>query len=149
MNAGPEHRLRELGLELPDLRPPAGNYRPWTRVGDLLYLAGQGSDGFEGRVGADLDLATGRAAAERCMLNLLAQTRAALDTLDRVGHIVKVTGFVCCAEDFRQQPAVIDGATDLLVEVFGEQRGRPARSAIGVYALPLGFAVEVEMIVAT
>ncbi len=149
MIGGAEHRLREMGLELPEPRPPAGNYVPWTRAGDLVYLAGQGSTGYVGRVGDDLDIATGQAAARSAMLNLLTQTHAALTSLDRVGHIVKVTGFICCTPDFRDQPAVLDGATDLLVEVFGDDRGRPARSAIGVAALPLGFAVEVEMIVAT
>jgi enamine deaminase RidA (YjgF/YER057c/UK114 family) len=142
-------RLRELGLELPAPRPPAGNYQPWTRAGDLLYLAGQGSTGTNGRLGRDLDVAGGYAGARSCMLNLLAQVENALGSLDRVGHIVKVNGYVCCTEDFAEHPAVMNGATDLLVELFGPDRGKPARSAVGVYALPAGFAVEVEMIVAT
>jgi enamine deaminase RidA (YjgF/YER057c/UK114 family) len=149
MIGGAENRLRELGLELPAPRPPAGNYVPFTRAGDLVYLAGQGSTGFHGRLGEDLDVEAGQAAAQSCMLNLLSQAHVALAALDRVGHVVKVNGFVCCTADFADHPAVLDGATNLLVELFGDQRGRPARSAIGVYALPKGFAVEIEMIVST
>jgi enamine deaminase RidA (YjgF/YER057c/UK114 family) len=147
--SGPEQRLRELGWELPQPAPPAGTYQPWTRAGDLLYLAGQVSTGYKGRLGADVDPATGRLAARAAMLNLLAQTHQALGSLDRVGHIVKVTGFVCCTSEFTGHSAVIDGATELLTELFGQERGRPARSAVGVAALPFGFAVELEMIVAT
>jgi enamine deaminase RidA (YjgF/YER057c/UK114 family) len=143
---GAETRLAELGLTLPGLRPRAGNYVGYVRSGDLLFLAGQGADGWVGRVGADLDVAAGREAARDCMLNLLAQTRDALGTLDRVARIVKLLGFVACTEDFRDCPAVIDGASDLLAELYGE-RGSHARSAIGCQALPLGFAVEIEMVV--
>ena len=147
--SGPEQRLRELGLELPAPPTPGGNYQPWTRAGDLLYLAAQVSTGYKGRLGADVDPDTGRLAGPRRMLNLLAHTEAALGTLDRVGHIVMVTGFVCCTDRFTGQAAVVDGATELLGELFGPERGRPARSAVGVSALPHGFAVEIEMIVAT
>ena len=94
--SGPEQRLRELGLELPAPPTPGGNYQPWTRAGDLLYLAAQVSTGYKGRLGADVDPDTGRLAARAAMLNLLAYTEDALGTLDRVGHIVMVTGFVCC-----------------------------------------------------
>lgn len=142
----PEERLAGLGLELPALRPKAGNYVGWVRTGDLLFLAGQGADGHVGRVGDDLTVQQGRLAARDCALNLLAQTRDALGSLDRVWRIVKLLGFVCCTESFRDAPQVIDGASDLLGEVFAD-RGRHARSAIGVQALPLGFAVEVEMVV--
>jgi enamine deaminase RidA (YjgF/YER057c/UK114 family) len=140
-----EARLRELGIELPALRRPAGNYVGWVRTGDLLFLSGQGADGFTGRVGADLGVADGRAAARACALNLLAQARDAVGSLDRVARVVKLLGFVACTDEFTAAPAVIDGASDLLAEVFGDG-GRHARSAIGVRALPLGFAVEVEMI---
>ena len=142
----PEQRLHELGLELPGLRPRAGNYVGYVRSGDLLFLAGQGADGWVGRVGADLTIEQGRAAAADCMLNLLAQTRDALGTLQRVQRIVKLLGFVACAEDFRDCPAVIDGASDMIAQLFGD-RGAHARSAIGCQALPLGFAVEIEMVV--
>lgn len=142
-----EARLAELGLTLPTLRPRAGNYVGWRRVGDLLFLAGQGADGWTGRVGADLDLDDGRAAARDCGLNLLAQSRAALGSLEAVAAVVKVTGFVACTPGFDRLPAVIDGASDLFVAVFGDA-GRHARSAIGVQQLPKGFAVEIEMVVA-
>jgi enamine deaminase RidA (YjgF/YER057c/UK114 family) len=142
----PEDRLAQLGLTLPGLRPRAGNYIGYVRSGDLLFLSGQGADGWVGQVGGDISLADGRLAARDCMLNLLAQTRDALGSLARVSRIVKLLGFVACPPEFRDCPAVIDGASDLLHELFGED-GAHARSAIGASALPLGFAVEIEMIV--
>lgn len=146
--ARPEEKLAELGLELPGLRPRAGNYVGWVRAGDLLFLSGQGADGWVGRLGATLSVAQGREAARDCALNLLAQTRDALGSLDRIERVVKLLGFVTCTEDFRDAPLVIDGASDLLHAVLGEERGAHARSAIGAQALPLGFAVEIEMVVA-
>jgi enamine deaminase RidA (YjgF/YER057c/UK114 family) len=142
----PEERLAELGLELPPLRRKAGNYVGWVRTGNLLFLAGQGADGHVGRVGDDLTVEQGRLAARDCALNLLAQTKDALGSLDQVWRIVKLLGFVVCTADFVDAPKVIDGASDLLSDVLAD-RGRHARSAIGAYALPLGFAVEVEMVV--
>lgn len=142
----PETRLTELGLTLPPLRPLAGSYVGWTAVGDLLFLAGQGADGCTGRVGADYTLEDGQHAAQECMLNLLAQTKSALGELDRVTRVVKVLGLVACTEDFTDLPLVMNGASDLLLDVFGD-RGRHARSAVGVQSLPFGFAVEIEMIV--
>ena len=141
-----EARLADLGVRLPALRPKAGNYVGWYQVGSLLFLAGQGADGWVGRVGRDYTLEQGRRAARDCALNLLAQTRDALGTLDAVAGIVKVQGFVACTEGYDDLPAVVNGASDLLIEVFGE-RGRHARTALGVLHLPKGFAVEVEMIV--
>ena len=143
----PESRLASLGLALPALRPAAGTYRGFVLAGDLLFLAGQGADGWTGRVGADLPHEQARTAARDCMLNLLAQTRAALGSLDRVRQVVKVLGFVACTEEFRDLPAVLDGASELLIAVFGEQVGGHGRSAVGVQALPKGFAVEIEMVV--
>lgn len=143
----PDARLADLGLGLPPLRPKAGNYVGWRRVGALLFLSGQGADGWTGRVGSDLALDQARTAARDCGLNLLAQTRAALGSLAAVETIVKVTGFVACTPAFTQVPEVIDGASDLFIEIFGEA-GRHARSAIGVQQLPKGFAVEIEMVVA-
>jgi enamine deaminase RidA (YjgF/YER057c/UK114 family) len=142
----PERRLAELGLELPALRPKAGLYEGWVRAGDLLFLSGQGADGWTGRVGHDLTEEEGRLAARDCAMNLLAQTRDALGSLNRVARVVKLTGFVACTPDFRSVPAVVDGASALLVDLFGD-RGRHARTAVGVVVLPLGFAVEVEMVV--
>jgi len=143
----PEARLEQLGLALPGLRPRAGNYVGYVRAGDLLYLSGQGADGWTGRVGEDLTVEQGREAARDCMLNLLAQTRDALGSLDRIAQVIKLLGFVVCTDDFRDCPKVIDGASDLLADILGD-RGRHARSAIGAQALPLGFAVEIEMVVA-
>ena len=141
----PEERLVERGLELPALRRPAGNYRGWMRAGDLLHLSGQGAEGHTGRLGADLTVIQGYAAARACALNLLAQARDALGALDPVAQVVQVRGFVACTAEFTEQPAVIDGASDLLAAVFGE-RGHHARTAIGVAALPRGFAVEVDAV---
>jgi enamine deaminase RidA (YjgF/YER057c/UK114 family) len=140
-------RLAELSLTLPPLRPAAGRYVGYVQAGDLLFLSGQGADGWVGRVGADLDLGQGRQAARDCMLNLLAQAGDALGgDWSRFARVIKILGFVACTEEFTQCPAVLDGASDLLTEIFGDT-GRHARSAIGVQSLPLGFAVEIEMIV--
>lgn len=141
-----EARLAELGLTLPALRPASGNYLSYVQVGKLLFLSGQGAEPWFGRVGDDLSLEDGQLAARDCMLNLLAQTKAALGSLERVERIVKLLGFVACSDDFRALPSVVNGASDLLVELFGEA-GRHARAALGMQALPLGFAVEIEMVV--
>lgn len=147
MSADPEHRrLAELGLELPPLRAKAGRYRGWTRAGDLLFLSGQGADGWTGRVGDTLSVTQGYQAARSCALNLLTQVQDAIGGLAGVRQVVQVRGYVTCTEDFEQAPAVVDGASDLFAAVFGE-RGEHARTAIGVQALPLGFAVEVDMVV--
>jgi len=118
-----------------------------VEVGNLLFLSGQGADGHRGRVGADMTLDEGRSAAHDCMLNLLAQVDDALDgAWERFVRPVKVLGFVACTEDFHDTPKVIDGASEMLIEVFGDA-GQHARSAIGAQSLPLGFAVEIEMVV--
>lgn len=143
-----ERRLAELGLTLPAPRPPAGNYRGWVRTGGLLVLSGQGADGHTGRLGAGLAVADGYTAARACALNLLAQVRAALRSLDAVERVVQLRGFVTSTQDFTDQPAVVDGASDLLVAVFGPDRGAHARTAVGVAALPRGFAVELDLVVA-
>ncbi len=148
-----DEQLRELGIELPPAPAPAANYVPFTREGNLLFIAGQvpfGPDGkleFVGKVGRDLDEAQGYQAARLCALNGLAQIAAALGSLDRVGRVLRVGGFVNCTEDFKNQPEVINGASDLLVEVFGE-KGKHARAAVGTNALPRGVATEVELVVA-
>lgn len=142
-----EERLDQLGAPLPEPRPAAGNYRGFVQVGDLLFTSGQGADGHVGRVGENVTLEDGVAAARACMLNLLAQVRAATGSLDRVAKIVKVLGFVNAVPEFTQHPAVLDGASNLLVEAFGPDIGAHARTAVGVSHLPKGFIVEVEMIV--
>lgn len=140
-------RLSQLGLALPPLRPKAGNYVGYHQVGDLLYLAGQGADGWVGRVGADMTIEEAQIAARDCMLNLLAQTHEALGgDWSRWVKPVKMLGFVACTESFTACPTVIDGASNLLVDVFGDA-GQHARSAVGVQALPLGFVVEIELVV--
>lgn len=143
-----EARLGELGITLPTPAAPAANYVPFVRTGNLLFVSGQipvGPAGIEhvGRLGAGTDVDTGRAAARLCAINLIAQVKAAIGDLDRVVRVVKLTGFVNSNLDFTDQPKVVNGASDLMVEVFGE-RGRHSRSAVGAAGLPFGVAVEVE-----
>ena len=142
-------RLAELGIVLPSAFPPVANYLACSRTGDLLFVGGHGPiDGPNiviGKVGTDLTLEQGRDAARVTALSLLATMRAELGSLDRVQQVIKVFGMVNVGGDFDQMPAVIDGCSDLLVEVFGE-RGRHTRSAVGLAALPFGIAVEIELI---
>lgn len=145
-----EKRLAELGAVLPDAPAPAANYVPFVVSGKSVYVSGQisadANGPIRGRLGADLDVAAGAAAAKACALALLAQARkAAGGDLDRIARIVKLTAFVNSAPDFTDQPKVVNGASDFLVEAFGD-KGRHARSAVGVAALPLGVAVEIEAI---
>jgi enamine deaminase RidA (YjgF/YER057c/UK114 family) len=147
-----EARLAALGITLPQPNAPVANYVPFVRQGDLLHIAGQvsndASGGIKGVVGEEVDAATAKAAARLCGVNLIAQIKAACDgDLDRVGRIVKLNGFVQAGPDFFEIPQVVNGASDLMVEVFGDS-GRHARSAVGVYRLPLNFAVEVDAVVA-
>lgn len=149
MNA--ETKLREMGLALPDAPAPAANYVPFVEAGGLLHVSGQISAAADGtllcgRLGEDLGVEEGRAAAERCALAVIAQVKAAAGDLARVRRFVKLNVFVNSAPGFTQQPEVANGASDLLVAVFGE-RGRHARSAVGVAVLPRGVAVEVDAIV--
>lgn len=144
-------RLAELGLELPKAASPVANYVPFVVTGKLVFVSGQvplvdGKPQFVGRLGDTLSVEQGYQAARRCGLNLLAQLgNACGGDLDRVRRVVKLGGFVACAPDFTQTPQVINGASDLMVEVFGDV-GRHARAAVGVSALPLGVAVEVEAV---
>lgn len=144
-------RLAELGLTLPQPAAPVASYVPAVEANGLLHISGQISfaeDGslITGRLGENVDLEGGQAAARRCGLMLLAQIKAALGSLDRVERIVKLGVFVNSAGSFTDQPKVANGASDLMQEVFGEA-GRHARSAVGVPALPLGVAVEVDAVV--
>ena len=146
-----EQRLKAKGLELSQKPSPIANYVSAVRVGNLVFLSGHGPtrDGqlvFRGKLGVDMDVATGYQAAQQVALNLLATLKNEIGDLDRVKRVVKLLGMVNCAPDFGQQPEVINGASDLLTEVFGD-RGRHARSAVGMQALPRGIAVEIEMIV--
>ena len=148
---GAEARLSELGIALPSPPKPLANYVPWRIGGGLLFLSGVGprrEDGSSvvGTLGAGLTVPEGYAAARLCGLNLLANMRSALGSLDRVDTILKVLGMVQAVPDFGEQPEVINGCTDLFVEVFGDA-GRPARSAVGMGSLPRGIAVEIEAVV--
>lgn len=146
-----ENRLIELKLELPPAAKPVGVYKPVVIVGNLAYLSGHGplkadKTLITGRVGADLDLDAGKAAARQTGLSILASLRDTLGSLDRVKRIVKTLGLVCCTPDFYQQPAVINGFSELMADVFGPEAGIGARSAVGATALPGNMAVEVEAI---
>lgn len=145
-----EARIAELGITLPQAAAPAANYVPFVRTGNQLFISGQipmGPDGiqFQGKLGAGTSIEDGQAAARLCAINLLAQAKAALGDLDKVVHLVKIVGFVNSAPDFGDQPKVMNGASDFLVEALGD-RGRHARSAVGVAGLPFGVAVEVEAV---
>jgi len=146
-----DDRLRELGLTLPEPGAPVANYVGAVRTGNLVFVAGHGprpdpDRRYLGKVGADLDLETAYRAARVATLNCLSTLRAAVGDLDRVRRVVKLLGMVNSAPGFREQPQVINGASDLLVDLFGD-RGRHARSAVGMAELPSGIAVEVELIV--
>lgn len=145
-----EARLTELGIELPAPRAPAGMYVPAVRTGDLVFLSGAGptrADGttVTGKVGTDVDLDGARAAARLVGLQLLAALRHELGSLDRVVRLVKVLGMVNCAPGFNRTPTVIDGCSELFIEVLGEA-GRGARSAVGMAELPFDISVEIEAV---
>ena len=146
-----DQRLAELDITLPEAAAPVASYVPAVESGGLLHISGQISfaeDGslIKGRLGEDVDLEAGQAAARRCGIMLLAQMKAALGSLDRVGRVVKLGVFVNSTPDFTDQPKVANGASELMQQVFGEA-GRHARSAVGVAVLPLGVAVEIDAIV--
>lgn len=142
----PEERLKELGLTLPPPRQSAGNYVSCVRTGNLIFTSGQGTNEYRGRLGEDVSIEVGYDAARQCMLNLLTVLKQELGELSKVKQVVKVLGFVNSSPDFTDQPKVMNGASDLLVQVFGE-RGKHGRSAVGMAQLPLNNAVEVEMVV--
>lgn len=144
-----DDRLAELGLVLPVARTPTGSYVPCRRSNGMLYVSGHGPvDGdtvVRGKVGRDLTLDEGREAARMCALSILSTVRAELGSLDGIRRLVKVLGMVNCAPGFNRTPAVIDGCSNLFLEVFGEA-GRHARSAVGLAELPSDIAVEIELI---
>jgi enamine deaminase RidA (YjgF/YER057c/UK114 family) len=141
----PEERLEELGLTLPPPRKAAGNYVSCVRTGNLIFTAGQGTDEYRGRLGEDVSIEVGYEAAKQCLLNLLTVIKQEVGELSKVKRVVKILGFVNSASDFTDQPKVMNGASDLLVQVFGE-RGKHGRSAVGMAQLPNNNAVEVEMV---
>ncbi|HXS39439.1 MAG TPA: RidA family protein [Stellaceae bacterium] len=146
-----EAQLKDLKIELPNAASPMANYVPAVRAGNLLFVSGQicqwnGERRYVGKLGAEVSLEDGKAAARLCGLNLLAQARRALDgDLDRILRVVRLGGFVNAVPGFTEQPQVVNGASDLMVEVFGDA-GRHARAAVGVGSLPGGVAVEVEAV---
>ncbi len=148
----PERRLKNLGLDLPPVPRPAGSYVPAIRTGQLLFTAGQlpfesGELRLTGKVGSAVSIEEAQHAARQCALNALAVAAAAAGGLTNIRRIVKVTGYVASAPGFNGQPQVLNGASDLLGEVFGEEAGLHARTAIGVAELPLNAAVEVDLVV--
>jgi enamine deaminase RidA (YjgF/YER057c/UK114 family) len=145
-----QHRLQELGITLPNPPVPEASYVPVVQTGKLVFVSGQdpvrdGKLEYTGRLGGELDLDQGKAAARLATLNCLAQLQAYLGSLDRVRRIVKLVGYVASTEHFDQQPFVIDGGSELLVQVFGEA-GRHARTAVGTNKLAFGIPVEIELI---
>ena len=147
----PEERLQQLGVDLPAPAAPVAAYVPTVRTGNLVYVSGQvptvaGKPTHLGHLGADVDLEAGRAAARTCAVNVVAALKAELGELSRVNRVVKVTGFVASTPGFTDMPQVVNAASELFGEAFGDA-GRHARAAVGVAALPLGVPVEVEAIV--
>ena len=147
----PEERLRQLGVDLPAPAAPVAAYVPTVRSGNLVYVSGQvpladGTPSHLGHLGDDVELEDGRAAARTCAVNVLAALKAELGELSRVRRVVKVTGFVASTPAFTDHPKVVNAASELFGDVFGDA-GRHARAAVGVAALPLGVPVEVEAIV--
>lgn len=145
-----EARLAALGVVLPEAPNPVANYVPALLTGNLLFISGQISkagDGtiLKGRLGAELTVEQGREAARASALAILAQAKAAIGDLDRIAQVVKLTGYVAAAPEFSDHPQVINGASDLMVEVLGDS-GRHTRAAVGVASLPLGCAVEIDAI---
>lgn len=148
MSGSIDARLAELGITIPDAPAPAANYVPFVQIGDMVYVSGQVpmADGalITGKLGDDTSVEDGAAAAQACAISLIAQLKKACGgDLERLVRVVKLTGFVNCTADFGDQPAVINGASNFMVDVFGD-KGRHARSAVGSSALPFGVAVEVE-----
>jgi enamine deaminase RidA (YjgF/YER057c/UK114 family) len=142
---GAEQRIAELGIELPEPIQPLANYVRWVQTGNLLFIAGTGpgDETQRGKLGSTMSVEEGYAAAREVGLQLLSTARAALGDLDRVTRVVKVLGMVNCTPDFEDHPKVINGCSDLLVEVFGEA-GRHSRSAVGFVSLPNQIPVEIE-----
>ncbi|RCK48653.1 endoribonuclease [Thalassospira profundimaris] len=143
-----ETRLSDLGITLPTATAPVANYVPYVKSGNLVHVSGQitmenGELKFVGKLGKDYGVEEGQKAARLCALNLIAQLRAAIGDLDNVTRVVKLNAFVNSAPDFTDQPKVVNGASDTMVEIFGDV-GKHARSAVGVASLPLGVAVEID-----
>jgi enamine deaminase RidA (YjgF/YER057c/UK114 family) len=150
-NMGAEENLAKLGHTLPVAAAPAANYVPFVRAGNVLFIAGQlplrdGKQIFPGRVGVNVSPEDAKLAAEQSALNILAQIKAAVGSLDKVVQIVRLGAFISCTDDFTAQPEIANGASDLMVAVFGD-RGKHARTAVGTNVLPRGASVEIDAII--
>lgn len=148
MTGTAEKNLNKMGINLPSPAAPAANYVPYTIAGNILTISGQipmGPDGVEfvGKLGADADMETGQAAARLCAINILAQAKAALGSLDRIKQVMKIQCFINATDDFTQHPMVANGASDFLAEVLGDA-GKHSRAAVGMSSLPFGVAVEID-----
>ena len=147
-----EENIKSLGLNIPELPKALANYVPYKIVGNTIYISGQapaqnGEIVYKGKVGADITVEDGIEAAKLCEINIIAAVKAGLDgNWDKLDSFVKLTGYVNCKDNFTDQPKVINGASDMLVDIFGEQ-GRHARVAVGSNALPLGIAVEIDALI--
>lgn len=151
MTSSVESALKRLGLSLPEAIAPVANYVPYVRTGNLLFVSGQISKttagaAVTGKLGVDVDVAGGQKAAELCALNILAQVKAAVGDLDRIVRIVRLNAFVNSAPEFTDQPQVVNGASNLFANVL-DDKGKHSRTAVGVAALPLGVAVEIDAII--
>lgn len=145
-----EQRIQQLGLELPVPPPAAGNYQPWVKIGNLIFVSGQfpfanGVLKYSGKLGTDLKISEGYEAARLCGLNVLAQLQVALGTLDHLATIARLDGYINSASDWTEQPAVLNGASDLFAEVLADKAGH-ARTAVGTLMLPMNAAVEIAVI---
>ena len=147
-----EENIKDLGLNIPDLPKALANYVPYKIIGKTIYISGQapvqnGELIYKGKVGSDISIEEGIEAAKLCVINIIAALKTGLEgDWDKLDSFVKLTGFVNCQDNFTDQPKIINGASDMLVEIFGDQ-GRHARVAVGSNALPLGIAVEIDAIV--
>ena len=147
-----DENIKNLGLNIPDLPKALANYVPYKIIGKTIYISGQapvknGELIYKGKVGSDISIEEGVEAAKLCVINIIAALKTGLDgDWDKLDSFVKLTGFVNCQDNFTDQPKIINGASDMLVEIFGDQ-GRHARVAVGSNALPLGIAVEIDAIV--
>ena len=147
-----DENIKNLGLNIPDLPKALANYVPFKIIGKTIYISGQapvhnGELIYKGKVGSDITVEDGIEAAKLCVINIIAAVKTGLDgDWDKLDSFVKLTGYVNCQDNFTDQPNVINGASDMLVDIFGEQ-GRHARVAVGSNALPLGIAVEIDAIV--
>ena len=147
-----DENIKNLGLNIPDLPKALANYVPYKLIGKTIYISGQapvqnGELIYKGKVGSDISIEDGVEAAKLCVINIIAAVKTGLEgDWDKLDSFVKLTGFVNCQDNFTDQPKIINGASDMLVEIFGAQ-GRHARVAVGSNALPLGIAVEIDAIV--